>query len=116
MEEERWNKGQKTSKPHHRFVSINDFNLAMEQRYYENHSISVEILHDPTIVDLVEVKKPVKPATNVAKSTAPPKQKQDYVKELAEVLEIDPTQVDPTLSIQQLRGLIKEHKRRKGIK
>lgn len=100
IDKEVWKKGRKISKPHTKLVSKNDFKAFAEDRFFEKHEISVEILHDPTL-------------GKGGATIAPPPKKEDYMKQVAELMEIDIKDVDPKLSIKELKEIIAEEKKGK---
>lgn len=102
VEKEQWNKGTKTSKPTERLISINDMESFIGDKYFEKHEISMEILHDPTLSSEGE-------ATGATKNIVT-KKKEDYVKEYAELLGVEITDVDPKLTVKQLQQYIEEAK------
>lgn len=74
----------------------------LADKYFEKHEISMEILHDPTLSSKGE-------PTGETK-TIVTKKKEDYVKEYAELLGVEITDVDPKLTIKQLQQYIEEAK------
>lgn len=86
-----------------RLVPINDFHSFVEDKFYEKHEISVEILHNPTV------------GTDNEKKVEAPKKKEEYVKEYAELLELEVSEIDPKLTIKELKQYIADEKKAKGI-
>ncbi len=109
----------------------------MEEDYFGKHEISVEILHDPTIQGRVKREQTKAPALELnkeeflgnkagpgvapvgpqaPKKTAPTKQKTkaDFVNDLAALRNIKPEDVDSTLTINELKDLIKEAQNEKA--
>ena len=75
----------------------------LEDKYFEKHEITLVILHDPTLAAGTE--KPL--------SASVTKKKEEYVKELADLLEISVSDIDPKLTIKALQGMIEEETEKK---
>lgn len=74
----------------------------LDDKYFEKHDISMEILHDPTLSTEGEPTGETKTITS--------KKKEDYVKEYADLLGVEITDVDPKLTVKQLMAYIEEAK------
>ncbi len=97
----------------------------MDDRFFEKHEITVEILHDPTLEGKAirpappaapSAPKPPAPPTppgppappKQPKAPAPQKKKSDFVAELAALMEVPVTEIDPTLTVKAIQDMIKE--------
>ncbi len=98
QEKELWAKGIKVSNPTLRVISLTDFQSFLEDKFFEKHEITVEILHDPTLGK----------GGSGSGTALPNKKKEDYVKELASLLEIEVADIDPKLTVKKLQEMIAE--------
>lgn len=110
MDKDLWDKGKKISEPLLKFYAVEDFLLAQEQNYFENHQLKVEILHDPTFKGQAgdESQTPVGAGTGTGPNSnggAEPTV-EDLRLSLATILEIDVKEVDPSLTAEQLKAEI----------
>lgn len=101
QEKEQWVKGRKVSNPTLRVIAKDDMESFLSDKFFEKHEITVEILHDPNLGSGSDSGKTL----DMNKIT---KKKEDYVKELAALLEIDASDIDQKLTIKQLEQMIAE--------
>jgi hypothetical protein len=110
IEKEEWIRGVKISKPQTRFYSINDFREAQADQYFEKHSYSVEILHNPNLTS-----EEVEEEETGSKPKSGAKKKEDYILEYATLMEVSVDDIDPKMTIKELAEEIAKVKANKGI-
>lgn len=103
QEKEQWVKSVKVSKPTLRLISEGDMQSFLEDKYFEKHEITLVILHDPTLSG----------SEKKLNTSTVTKKKEEYVKELADLLEISVSDIDPKLTIKALQGMIEEETEKK---
>jgi hypothetical protein len=113
VEKEVWTKGKKTSKPVLKYYAVNDFQEALNDAYFEKHSLSVEILHDPTKSEDDESDDSDEGSGSTLTKTV--KKKEDYIKEYADLMEVTVEDVDPKMTVKELQTEIAAIKKEKGI-